>query len=145
MTNPDTLKGLDKKQVSGKSSSIGTILLEGQLQDPNDPSNHLTINGMLEYMHELVPIDPIPPAPPYYVMVNLSVHATLRDDDQPIVAEGVINGTSQDEIYVSEEGVYVLEKYYVVTGMTDGLVLYCRFLVTTDGINLNSMWLEIFQ
>jgi hypothetical protein len=145
ITDPAVDKTLNKDQVPGRTNLTGTIPLEGQLQDPSDPSNYLTINGIIEYEHDLVPIDPIPPAPQYYVSVNLTTQATISDDDQPIETEVVVNGTSQDEFYVSEEGVYVLERYYEVTGMTDGMVLFCRFLVTTDGIGLNSMWLEVFQ
>ena len=44
-------------------------------------------------------------------------------------------------IYVSEEGIYLLEKYFDVQGREDGLILVCKFLVTTDGVGLNEMWL----
>jgi hypothetical protein len=35
---------------------------------------------------------------------------------------------------------YVLEKAFPVQG-EDGMVLVCRFLVTTDGVALNDKWL----
>jgi len=145
ITDPDTNEAVNKDMTSGKTSSTGYIPLEGQLQDPNNPSNYLNISGMIEYEHELILIDPIPPEPQYYVSVNLSVQAIISDDDQPVEIEGVVNGTSHDIFYVSEEGIFILDRYYEVTGMTDGMVLFCRFLVTTDGLGLNSMWLMIFQ
>lgn len=136
---------LNKEQISEKPSQMGTIPLEGQLQDPNFPSNYVTISGMIEYEHQMVFVDPIPPAPQYYISVNLSVEAIISDNDQPVEIEGVVSGTSEDIFYVSEEGIYILERYYEVDGMTDGMVLFLRFLVTTDGIGLNNMWLQVFQ
>ena len=135
----------NKGQALGKTNTVQYIPLEDQLQDPIDLTNYVTITGMIAYEHELVFHDPIPPAPQYHISVNLSVQAVISDGDQPVEIEGLVNGTSQDIFYVSEEGIYILERYYEVTGMTDGMVLFCRFLVTTDGLGLNSMWLMVFQ
>jgi hypothetical protein len=145
ITDPGSTEAINKSQALGKTNTIKYIPLEGQLQDPIDLTNYVTITGMIAYEHELVFNDPIPPAPQYHISVNLSVQAVIRDGDQPVEIGGLVNGTSQDIFYVSEEGIYILERYYEVTGMTDGMVLFCRFLVTTDGLGLNSMWLMVFQ
>ena len=145
ITAPITTGEIEKASSFDETSTLGNIPLEGQLQDPNDPSNYFTINGMIQYEHKIIQRDPIPPVPQYYISVNLSVQATIKDDDLPVEVEGIVNSTSEDLVYVSEEGIYILEKYYEVSGLTNGMVLYLRFLVTTDGIGLNSMWLSVFD
>jgi len=54
-----------------------------------------------------------------------------------------IASQSEDVFYVSEEGIYIQEKSFIVLGSNDGLALVCRFLVTTEGVSLNSKWLVV--
>jgi hypothetical protein len=56
---------------------------------------------------------------------------------------GTILIETNDNFYVPEEGIYMLEKTFQIQGRGDGMVLICRFLVTTDGVGLNTMWLEL--
>jgi len=145
ITDPLASETINKNQLAEKTNPLGYIPLEGLVSNLNNPEFSLNINGIIEYEHELVIVDPIPPAPQYYVSVHLSVQAALSDTDLNDNSAGVISGASDDIIYVSEEGIYILDKQYEVEGLTDGLVLVCRFLVTTDGIGLHSMWLYILQ
>jgi hypothetical protein len=121
----------------------GFIELNGILEVPGLPNSFLEINGQVGYIHELVLVDPIPPAPQHYVSLSLQVDVELMDPYSPEDPIWTITDRTEDVIYVSEEGIYLLEKYYSIQGREDGLLLACRFLVTTDGVGLNEMWLVI--
>ena len=118
----------------------GIIELNAILEVPDLTNSFLQISGQIEYVHELVFVDPIPPAPQFYIELNLSIRAALIDGVQN---KFTISSESQDIIYVSEDGIYLFEKSFTVQGRRDGLILLCRFLVTTDGVGLNEMWLVI--
>ena len=121
----------------------GFIELEGILEVPGLPNSFLEINGQIEYLHKLVFVDPIPPAPQHYVSLRLQVNAELMDPFSPEDPIWTITDRTEDVIYVSEEGIYLLVKYYSIQDREDGLLLACRFLVTTDGVGLNEIWLVI--
>ena len=138
----DPAQNLDLRKTDDPSVTTGTIILEGQLEIPNLPNSYLNINGQTDYVHELFFVDPIPPAPQYYVSLWLNVNADLTEPAS-IDPTYLISGQSEDLFYVSEEGIYLLEKTFSIQGRDDGLVLVCKFMVTTDGIGLNEMWLEL--
>ena len=121
----------------------GFIELDGILEVPGQPNSFLEINGQLGYVHRLVFVDPIPPAPQHYVSLSLQVNAELMDPFSPEDPIWIITDRTEDVIYVSEDGIYLLEKYYSIQYREDGLLLARRFLVTTDGVGLNEMWLVI--
>ena len=121
----------------------GFIDLDGILEVPGQPNSFLEINGQVGYVHELFLVDPIPPAPQHYVSLSLQVNAELMDPFSPEDPIWTISDKTEDVIYVSEEGIYLLEKYYSIQDREDGLLLACRFLVTNDGVGLNVMWLVI--
>ena len=131
------------QKTDDPSVNSGIISLEGMLEIPNQPNSFLNINGQVGYTHEIHYLDPIPPAPQQYVSVSLNVNAYVTDSYSPTDPVWGITGKSEDMIYVSEEGIYLLEKSYNIKGREDGLLLLCRFLVTTDGIGLNEMFLVV--
>jgi hypothetical protein len=119
------------------------IELNAILEVPDLTNAFLQISGQIEYVHELVFVDPIPPAPQYYVSLSFQVNAELSDPYSENHQDLTISSESQDVIYVSEDGIYLLEKSFTVRGRNDGMILLCRFLVTTDGVGLNEMWLVL--
>ena len=141
ITDPIQDEGLQK--TDDPSAHQGIFELEGILVVPGAFQSYYSIQGQINYTHELVLLDPQPPAPQYYVSLSLNVNANLRDPSSPTDPLWGITGRSEDIIYVSEEGIYLLEKYYTIQGREDGMLLMCRFLVTTDGVGLNEMWLVI--
>ena len=141
ITDPN--QGAELQKTDDPSVTTGTIPLEGTLEIPNQPNSYMSINGQADYVHELFLVDPIPPAPQYYVNLSLNVYAELIDLSSPSDPIWIISTQTNDIFYVSEEGIYLLVKTFVVQGREDGMVLKCRFLVTTDGIGLNEMWLEL--
>ena len=139
ITDPILTESVQKVQTTGEAFTSGVIPLEGLLIIPGGFQSYFSIRGEINYTHELVLIDPIPPAPQYYIDLSLSVRAVLTDGSNTFT----ILTSSEDNIYVSEDGIYILEKSFSVLGRNDGMVLVCSFLLTTEGIGLNSMWLEI--
>ncbi len=142
----DPIGDIDQKEVNKSddpSVHQGTITLEGMLEIPNQSNSYLRIIGQIGYVHRIVLVDPIPPAHQQYVSLRLNVNADLDDPSSPTDPTWTITSDSEDIFYVSEEGIYLLEKTYTIQGREDGMVLVCRFLVTTDGVGLNEMWLAV--
>jgi hypothetical protein len=138
ITDPVSTEFSNKSQTAGNNITSGTIPLGDLLVLPGGFQTYYTIEGQIDYTHELFLLDPIPPAPQYYIEVNLSIRAKLSNG----VDKLYISTTSIDKIYVSEEGIVILEKVYPVLGGNNGLLFICRYLVTTDGLGLNEMFLK---
>ena len=133
----DPIQDAGLQKTDNPSVTTGTILLEGTLVLPGDFQSYYTIEGQINYTHEVVQLDPAPPAPQYYVAIILSARADLTDG----VDRLNISTSSNDHVYVSEDGILILEKVFEVVGNNDQLSLICKFLVTTDGIGLSEMFL----
>jgi len=127
----------------------GTITLERVLIDPYPVMNsYYIINGEIEYQHTLQIIEQVPAQ--HLVCLKLSVNADFTYwcsvcEPEPIENNivGFISSVSEDIISVSEGSTYLLQKTYRIEGREDGMLLRCRFYVTTSGIELNEMWLEV--
>ena len=143
ITDPISTESVNKDQISVGTLTSGTIPLEGILVFPGMGQTYYSIEGEINYTHKLVQQDPIPPAPQYNVQLNLSVSAYLNHESTRERNTLSISSQSEDVFYVSEEGIYILEKSFIVLGSNDGLALVCRFLVTTEGVSLNSKWLVV--
>jgi hypothetical protein len=151
ITDPLTVEPTNKVQQTDPSNQ-GTITLERMLTDPYPVMNsYFIINGAIEYEHTLGYLDPIPPNPQYVVSLNLSVTADLTyfctvcspsDEDASV---GSISSESNDEMSISiwEDEIFLLEKSFPIQGREDGMVLKCTFHVTTIGVGLDEMWLEL--
>jgi len=145
ITDPIDLQDLQKND--DPLVHQGTITLNGLLLDPSvSDDSYLTISGQIDYVHRIELVDPIPPAPQYYVSLSLSVNASLiSSTDSPNEPVMEVTSESEDIFYVSEDGIYLLEKSFTIRGRVedDGMFLFCRFLVTTDGVGLNEMFLAL--
>jgi len=144
----DPIQDTELQKDDSPNVSRGTIVLEGVLNDPYPVMNSFyIINGAIQYEHSYQLTEPIPPQ--YMITVDLSVSAnftylcTVCEPQTDNVSVGSISASTFDSFYVSKEGIYLLEKTFPIQGRNDGMVLKCSFLVTTDGIGLNTMWLEL--
>jgi hypothetical protein len=61
--------------------------------------------------------------------------------DNPALTEWTIEGQSQDEFYVSEEGIVIVDKAYLITNRND-IILCVQYLITTEGVGIPNMWLQ---
>jgi len=143
ITDPVQTDTVNKTNGDNTALKSGTIKLDHILVGLGGGNNYFELNGRINFIHEIFQTDPIPPVPQYYVSLKLSTNATMTNVNHPTVRPMVISGESEDIIYVSEEGIYLLEKTYTVQGENSGMLLVCRFLVTTDGVGLNAVWLSV--
>jgi hypothetical protein len=138
ITEPILTESVQKGQTTGENVIFGSIPLDRLLLIPGGFQSYFSIRGEINYTHELVLLDPAPPAPQYYINLNLSVRALLTDEGHNAFR---ISSRSEDIVLDSGDRINVLEKSFPVLGRNDGMVLVCRFNVTTDGVELSSMWL----
>jgi hypothetical protein len=148
ITNP--IQDTELQKTGNPLAHTGTIDIEGMLQDPHPVMNsYYIIDGKIQYNHSLKFLNPSLSNPQYLINLNLTVSVnftylcTVSEPQSDEVSAGTIFIETNDNFYVSEEGIYLLEKTFSIQGRDDGMVLKCRFLVTTDGIGLNAMWLEL--
>ena len=119
----------------------GFILLEGMLDDPYPVMNSFyIISGEIEYEHRLVSQN--------YISLHLLTNAVLQyictvcppsEDD----VQGVFISNDSEDYLLITSSFTILEKSFTIQGGEDGMVLKCRFLVTTGGIELSAMWLAL--
>jgi hypothetical protein len=121
----------------------GTIPLQGLLVVPGMLNVFASIEGRIDYTHEVVLIDPIrvPPVPQYNVLLTLSVNAVLTIPDLPGHNTWRITSDPEEVVCVLIGGAYRFERSYLVQGRDDGLALVCKYTVTTDGVSLDARWL----
>ena len=136
--DPVLTESINKNQTTSSNIIRGSIPLEGILVIPGGFQTYYDIEGQINYTHKLFLLDPAPPAPQYYIDLTLSVKATLTDEGHNAFR---ISSRSEDIVYDSGDGTSILQKSFPVLGRNDGMVLVCRFLVTTDGVGLNARWL----
>jgi hypothetical protein len=138
ITDPLSEPAGDKK-LSGPNWD-GFFELNQILPNPHNVEVLYKLQGTISYDHEFRLTDPVPGLPDHLVILSLSINAALISADPP-GQNLTITGTSQDVIYVSEEGISILDKVFPVSGANE-LNLFCRFIVTTDGVSLNSVTLQ---
>ena len=108
----------------------------------------------IQYQHTLADIlDPIPQHPQYlicsvifqYLLILQTVVLFVNQTNLTGIYFGTISIETEILVTMSEDGngMYILEKSFSIQGRTDGMVLMCRFNVTTDGIELNAMSLKL--
>ena len=139
ITDPISPKSVSKNENPNANVIKGSIPLEGILG--SGFNSYLTINGSIDYVHEKVFVN-VSPTQRYSISLKLSVNAVLTDPNLHANNTWTISDKSKDIFYVSEDGIYLLEKSFPVLGRADGMVLVCRFLVTTDGVRLDAKWLS---
>jgi len=140
ITDQPTNESVNKDQ-SPAPYQHGFIPLEGMLDDPYPVMNSFyIISGEIEYEHSLVSQN--------YISLHLLTNADLQylctvcspsENDMRIA---FISNDSEDYFLITQSFT-ILEKSFTIQGREDGMVLKCRFLVTTGGIELSSMWLAL--
>ena len=120
------------------------IKFDRMLVDPSAPlRNYLQIWGEVEYEHSVVILDPMPPAPQEYIQLRMRMSANIKDPYSPLDIIWTVEGESGDIIYTKNDKAEVLLKNYSVEGRDDGMSLVVKFYVSNDGLQLNSMWLDL--
>ena len=149
ITDPVSTESINKDQNPG-TYLHDFISLEGALNDPYPIGNsYYIISGQIEYELRTVYIDPMLPTAKRYTSLYFTTDAEFRylctvcspPETDPIA--GFISDVSEEFVPLGENFVSLLEKSFTIQGREDGMILKCRFLVTTGGIELSAMWLAL--
>jgi hypothetical protein len=140
ITDQPTNESVNKDQ-SPAPYQHGFISLEAMLEDPYPVMNSFyIISGEIEYEHRVVSQN--------YISLHLLTNADLQylctvcSPSENDVRGAFISNDSEDYL-VMTSSFTILEKSFTIQGREDGMVLKCKFLVTTGGIELNAMWLAL--
>lgn len=130
--------------------SQNVISLQGILNDPHPVGNSFySINGQIQFKTALVNSNPMLPLSQRHFSVQLNVNADLRyfcsvcpplEEDN---LAGFIASNTDDLVPVTEHFYSELEKTFKIYGREDGMVLKCRFFITTRTLELSAMWLAL--
>lgn len=149
ITDPVSTESINKDQNPGPYLH-DFISLAQMLSDPHPIGNsYYIISGQIEYELRMIYVDPMLPTAMRYASLNLKTTAEFRylctvcspPGTEQIV--GFISDVSEEFVPLGGNCVSLLEKTFVIQGREDGMVLKCRFLVTTGGVELSAMWLSL--
>ncbi|MGB5287935.1 MAG: hypothetical protein WBQ32_12040 [Ignavibacteriaceae bacterium] len=113
----------------------GSLKICCELQDPF--SGICNLNGLVNYVHkkENVAMNPIGSSG---IELHLEMNANLCGPLGMVHPEWRAEGRSDDFVYVSEEGILLIEKSYNITNRTD-VVVAVLYMVTTDGVGISKV------
>lgn len=145
MTNPVSSYGTNTVNKTDTNIKTGSITLDRILELPGLGNTYYQINGIIKYGEELFPQYLDPKTSNSDIKLDISIDAKLINPELPGQENSVMSilEESVNQIYVSEEGIYLLKETYPVQGTTDRLELVCTYIVTTNGVGLNSIELKI--
>ena len=119
-------------------SLTDTINLCCLLADP--AGGNCQLNGEVVYTHQILGNEASDNGL-YLVSLSLDINSILCSLDHPTFTRWTISGQSEDEFYVSEEGIYILQKAYLISNRND-VMLIVDYLVTTEGVGIPNVWLQ---
>ena len=94
------------------------------------------LNGCVDYVFKVIN-EAMHPRNITMVSVKLYMNSILCDKLGMVHLDWRAEGRTDDVVYVSEEGIVLLQKSYSITNRSD-VVLLVTYLVTTNGIGLAS-------
>jgi hypothetical protein len=145
ITDPIVTESNGTSSKTSRDINSGNFPLEGILVAPGMTNNYFSISGRIDYTHQLFYLDPIPPAPQFLVKLHFDVSAVITDLNYRAGKTWTIKAQSDDNVYVSEEGVNILEKTFPINNRKDQMILKCRFIVTTNGVQLDATSLSFLN
>ena len=116
------------------------IQMKFMIDDPI--AGRVEIVGEVYYTHEVGNSDQLSDL--FLVSVSLDLNAQLNDMLGMMHLDWSSSGKSEDSMYISEEGIYILQKAYSITNRDD-IVLVVQYLVTTEGVGIPNCWLALID
>ena len=123
---------LEKKTDSINRNSIKICC---EIRDPQ--AGVCNLSGYVNYAHQIINRT-MNPMGLYEISLNLEMDSKLCDKLGMVHLEWRIQGKSNDIVYVSEEGILLVEKTYWITNRNN-VVLLVKYLVTTNGVGIASV------
>lgn len=127
-------------EKTGNPVNRETIQINFVIDDPL--AGKVELDGEVYYTHELLNSDQR--SNQFLVSVSLEFNSQLNDMLGMMHLEWRSSGKSEDSMYISEEGIYILQKAYSITNRDD-VVLVVQYLVTTEGVGVPNCWLELID
>ena len=112
-----------------------TIILNYELQDPS--YGYSRLSGRVSYVHKIIN-RAMNPVGLYEISLHIEMNSELDDLLGMVHLEWQIQGRSDDIVYVSEDGILLIEKTYQITNRSD-VVLFVQYLVTTNGVGISNV------
>lgn len=127
---------LKKDEIStSTANTTNSIKICCEVRDPRYGSCNL--NGCVKYVHQIINRT-MNPIGLNEILLRLHMDSKLCDKLGMVHLEWRAEGRSNDIVYVSEEGILLVEKTYWITNRND-VVLLVRYMVTTDGVGISSV------
>ena len=111
-----------------------TIKISYEIRDPLYGASTLT--GQVTYIHQIIN-QPMGPIGFNRISIQINMDSELNNLGM-MPLKWRIQGRSNDVVSVSEEGILLIEKSYLITNRTD-VVLLVQYLVTTNGIGISGV------
>ena len=136
INEPET-SALNKEAESGLEDVIKICC---PIQDP--VYGMCSLNGCVIYTHQILAISMNPMGNSIYeIGLHLEMDSELCDLLGIVHLPWKAKGCYDDVIYISEEGIILLEKEYAIANRND--VLLCvNYLVTTEGVGIAEIWID---
>ena len=115
--------------------TASTIKLDYELRDPSYGISKLSCK--VSYVHQIIN-RAMNPMGLNEIFLHIEMDSELDDLLGMMHLEWRIQGRSDDVVYVSEEGILLLEKCYWITNRND-VVLLVQYLVTTNGVGISGV------
>ena len=112
-----------------------TIILNYELQDPS--YGYSRLSGRVSYVHKIIN-RAMNPVGLNEISLHIEMNSELDDLLGMVHLEWQIHGRSDDIVYVSEDGILLIEKTYQITNRSD-VVLFIQYLVTTNGVGISNV------
>ena len=115
--------------------NTNTVKINYEIRDPLYGMSTLT--GKVTYVHQVIS-QPMGPIGFNRVSIQINMDSELKNLLGMMPLKWRIQGRSNDVVSVSEEGILLIEKSYLITNRTD-VVLLVQYLVTTNGVGISGV------
>lgn len=126
------------KKTNSQFEIFDRIEICCEVCDPH--SGVCKVLGLVEYTHDIIQ-SPESPDELYTITVNLIMNSRLCDRCMIMHLPWVAEGSSEHTVYVSEEGIALVERGYLISNRND-IMLIVQYLVTTEGVGIPNIWIE---
>lgn len=148
MTDPVS-PTLNKGDANGEIEISGTLPLNKMLVIPGSGNEYYQLNSKILYTEKLLKGIPTKSVSNSEINVKLAttIDGTLTDTEinGPDHNQWKIYSETGNNLYITPEGIKILEVSYPVLHRTDEMQLECTFIVTPTGITINDAYLKIPQ
>lgn len=145
ITDPGFPETIKKNDLTIDNTFRGIISIDRILMIPDANNTEYQLKGTISYTDENIIPDSSKIVSIYNVKLGIFVNAILTAKEVNSINHNrwIISSKSEDLVYVSPEGIKILEKSYPVLGRNDGMRMVCTFTITTNGISLDVTELKI--